>query len=303
MNLHVTPAAAAHDAISDAASTPAIEVRRLAPALGAELSGIGLENGVNDATFSLIHAALMEHQVIFFRNQQLSVEGQLALARRFGPPAYSKKLPKYDGNDYVSLIRSDGSKVNVGGRWHTDNTDFAAPPMGAVLYAEQTPSLGGDTLFASMYAAYEALSPGMRAHLDGLVAQHDNSLTALRFVSTGNIRAEGMLAEKVVEHPVVRVHPVTGRRALFVNSSYTRRIVGVPDVESRHLIAMLLEHVMMPEFQMRFQWQPGSVAIWDNRCTQHFAANDYRELRVMRRVQIDGDMPRGVTSSDPVRAG
>lgn len=271
-----------------------VEIRRLAPALGAEIHGIDLGAGVDDATFAVIHAALMEHQVIFFRDQDLPVERQLELARRFGPPTYSKKLPKYDGHDDVSLIQSDGSKVNVGGRWHTDNTDFVAPPMGAVLYAEETPSVGGDTLFASMYAAYEALSPGLRAHLDGLVAQHDNSLTVLRFADTGNVTAGGLEVAQPVEHPVVRVHPVTGRRALYVNSSYTRRIVGVPDVESRHLLAMLMEHVMTPEFQVRFQWRPGSVAIWDNRCTQHYAPNDYRERRRMRRVQIDGDVPRGV---------
>ena len=271
-----------------------IEIRRLAPALGAEIHGIDLGSGVDDATFAVIHAALMQHQVVFFRNQDLSVERQLELSRRFGNPTYSKKLPKYDGYDHVSLIQSDGSKVNVGGRWHTDNTDFEQPPMGAVLYAEQTPEIGGDTLFASMYAAYETLSPGLRQHLDGLVAQHDNSLTVLRFAGTGNVSAGGLEVGPPVEHPVVRVHPVTGRRALFVNSSYTRRILDVPDVESRHLLAMLMEHVMNPELQVRFRWEPGSVAIWDNRCTQHFAPNDYTETRRMRRVQIDGDTPHGV---------
>ncbi|SLN72557.1 TauD/TfdA dioxygenase family protein [Oceanibacterium hippocampi] len=289
MTLHAINTAVNRD------TTTGIEIRRLAPALGAELSGIDLGAGVDDATFAVIHAALMEHQVIFFRDQDLPVERQLELARRFGNPTYSKKLPKYEGHDYVSLIESDGTQANVGGRWHTDNTDFVAPPMGSVLYAEETPSVGGDTLFSSMYAAYEALSPGLRAHIDGLVAQHDNNLIRLRFIDRADLPATGLDVPPPVLHPVVRVHPVTGRRALFVNSSYTRRIPSVSDVESRHLLALLMEQVMMPEFQVRFQWRPGSVAIWDNRCTQHFASNDYREKRRMRRVQIDGDEPRGIS--------
>ncbi|MEQ8322545.1 MAG: TauD/TfdA family dioxygenase [Rhodospirillales bacterium] len=271
-----------------------IKARRLSSALGAEISGVDLGAEVDDATFAAIHDALMEHQVIFFRDQDMSVERQLELAKRFGSPTYSKKLPKYDGNDFVSLIQSNGSKINVGGRWHTDNTDFKEPPMGAVLYCEETPSSGGDTLFASMYAAYDALSEGLKRHLDTLVAQHDNSLVVLRFAGTEFVGDKGLTVEAPVEHPVVRVHPVTGRRALYVNSSYTRRILGVPDVESRHLLNMLMEHVMTPDFQVRFEWRPGSVAIWDNRCTQHYAPNDYNEPRRMRRVQIDGDAPRGV---------
>jgi taurine dioxygenase len=271
----------------------AITARKLALALGAEISGVDLSAPLDDATFAAIHDALMEHQVIFFRDQQLSMERQLELAKRFGPPTYSKKLPKYEGHDYTSLIQTDGSTINVGGKWHADNTDFPAPPMGAVLYCEKTPSYGGDTLFASMYMAYETLSPGLRAHLDGLSALHDNADVVRRFAGTAFLNQEAANVPPPSKHPVVRVHPVTGRKALYVNSSYTRSILGVPDVESRHLLNMLLEHVQLPEFQVRFQWQPGSVAIWDNRCTQHYAPNDYREPRRMRRVQIDGDAPRG----------
>lgn len=271
----------------------AVTARKLALALGAEISGVDLSAPLDDATFAAIHDALMEHQVIFFRDQNLTMERQLELASRFGPPTYSKKLPKYEGHDYTSLIQTDGSTINVGGKWHTDNTDFPAPPMGAVLYCEKTPSYGGDTLFASMYMAYETLSAGLRAHLDGLWALHDNSDVVRRFAGTAFLNQEAANVPPPSKHPVVRVHPVTGKKALYVNSSYTRSIIGVPDVESRHLLNMLFDHVQLPEFQVRFKWQPGSVAIWDNRCTQHYAPNDYREQRRMRRVQIDGDVPHG----------
>jgi taurine dioxygenase len=283
-------------AISNEIESP-IKVRKLALALGGEISGVDLSKPMDDATFEAVHAALMEHQVIFFRDQQMTMEQQLELAKRFGPPTYSKKLPKYEGQDYASLIQTDGSTINVGGKWHTDNTDFTAPPMGSILYAERVPAYGGDTLFASMYAAYDALSPNMRNYLDGLYALHDNSDVVRRFAGTAFLNKEAAEVPPPAKHPVIRVHPVTGRKALFVNSSYTRSIVGVPDIESRHILAMLLEHVQLPEFQVRFQWRSGSVTIWDNRCTQHYAPNDYREARRMRRVQIDGDVPRGPQTS------
>lgn len=272
-----------------------IKTRPLALFLGAEISGVDLGKPMDDVTFEAVHDALMKHQVIFFRDQKLTTETQLELAKRFGPPTYSKKLPKYEGNDYASVINTDGSTINVGGKWHTDNTDFTAPPMGAVLYCEQTPSFGGDTLFASMYAAYDNLSEGMRKYLDGLYALHDNSDVVRRFAGTAFLNKEAAEVPPPAKHPVVRVHPVTGRKALYVNSSYTRSIVGVPDVESRHILNLLFEHVQLPEFQVRFKWEPGSVAIWDNRATQHYAPNDYREKRLMRRVQIDGDVPKGPT--------
>lgn len=271
-----------------------IQVKRVAPSLGAEISGVDLAN-LDDETFAEIHDALMAHEVVFFRNQDLPVDKQLELGRRFGEPVYSKKLPKYEGQDYVSLLQSDGSKPNVGGRWHADNTDFEAPPMGAVLYCEQSPSIGGDTMFASMSAAYEAFSEGMKRHLDTLVAQHDNSLVVARFAKTEFKGDDELVSGAPAEHPVVRVHPVSGRKGLFVNSTYTRRILGVPDAESHHLIEMINDHIKNPAFHVRFRWEPGSVAIWDNRATQHFALNDYCEPRRMRRVQIAGDKPFGVS--------
>lgn len=269
-----------------------LKIVPLAAAIGAEIRGVDLSQPLDDLSFAAIHATLMRYQVIFFRDQVLDVDQHLALACRFGEPAYSKKLPMYDGRETVSLLENDGSKTAVGGLWHTDNTDFANPPMGSLLYAEAVPPLGGDTMWCSMTAAFDALSDGMQRHLRGLTALHDNSNVRRIYSADGSLRPEGVVVDDPVEHPVVRSHPVTGLPSLFVNSGYTTRIVGVPDVESRHLLAMLFEHVMRPEFQVRFRWSAGTLAIWDNRATQHYALDDYKGLRRMRRVQIVGDRPR-----------
>ena len=265
------------------------KVERLAPAIGAEIHGVDLGKPLDDAAFARIHDALMQHQVVFFRDQDMDQDRHMALAQRFGAPLYSKKLKLYgDKYDSMSLLENDGSKVAIGEMWHADNTDFESPPMGALLYCEVAPSVGGDTIWASMTAAYDALSAGTRAHIDGLRAQHDNSNVQRRYAGKDMLRGDGLAVGAPVEHPVVHRHPVTGRKALFVNSNYTQRIVGVSDTESQHLLHMLYEHIKRPEFQVRFRWRAGSLAIWDNRCTQHYARDDYRELRRMRRVQIAG---------------
>tara|TARA_R110002167_G_scaffold186979_13_gene388136 strand:- start:446 stop:1303 length:858 start_codon:yes stop_codon:yes gene_type:complete len=279
------------------AETPAIDsvsglqIKPLSSAIGAEIVGIDLARGVDDRLFDAIHATLMVHQVIFFRDQTITPEQQLALASRFGEPAFSKKLRMYDGFETISLLENDGSQIAVGALWHTDNTDYECPPLGSVLYAEEVPLVGGDTVFASMSAAYDALSQGMKAYLWQLTALHDNSNVRRLYSGSGTLRNEGVEVDEPVRHPVVRTHPATSRKCLFVNSGYTTHIAGVPDVESRHILSMLFEHVKQPEFQVRFKWRPGSMAIWDNRCTQHCALDDYTELRRMRRVQIVGDKP------------
>jgi taurine dioxygenase len=270
-----------------------IAVEPVTTTIGAEIKGVDLGKGIDDELFRVLHEALMTHQVIFLRDQNLTTEQHLDLAGRFGEPAYSKKLPMYDGIETVSLLENDGSKRVVGDIWHTDNTDIENPPMGALLYAEAAPSVGGDTNWASMYAAYDALSDGMKRYLEKLTALHDNSAVKRRYAGANTLRGEGIAVAEPVEHPIVRVHPVTGRRSLFVNSVYTQHVVGVPAIESRHILSMLFEHVMRPEFHVRFRWRRGSLAIWHNRCTQHYAVGDYRELRRMRRVQIVGDKPRG----------
>lgn len=267
-------------------------VEPLAPAIGAEIQGVDLGQGVDDALFDRLHQALMDHQMIFLRDQTIDPDQHVELARRFGPPLPSKKLKLYgDKYDCLSLLENDGTKVAVGSMWHTDNTDFEEPPMGSVLYCEVGPKVGGDTLFASMYAAFEALDRRTQAYLETLTAQHDNSNVKRRYAGKNILREEAMVVDQPAEHPVVHRHPVTGRKALFVNSNYTQRIVGLSEVESRNLLHMLYEHVQKPEFQCRFRWRSGSLAIWDNRCVQHYALDDYKELRRMRRVQIAGTRP------------
>lgn len=267
-------------------------VEQLAPAIGAEIRGLDLAAGVDDADFERIHDALMKHQVVFFRDQKIDPDQHMDLAKRFGTPLYSKKLKMYgDKYDSLSLLENDGTKIAVGSIWHTDNTDYEEPPMGSLLYCEIAPSVGGDTIWASMYAAYEALAAPTRAFLDGLTALHDNSNVKRRYGSSDVLPKGGLDVGKPAEHPVVHRHPVTGRKALFVNANYTQRIVGLSDIESRHILQMLFEHCQRPEFQVRFRWAPGSLAIWDNRCTQHHALDDYKELRRMRRVQIAGTKP------------
>jgi taurine dioxygenase len=270
-------------------STHTIRVEPLSPAIGAEIHGIDLAQPVDDTAFARIHDALMTHQVVFFRDQRLDPDAHMALSRRFGTPLFSKKLKLYgDRYDALSLLENDGTKIAVGSVWHSDNTDFEAPPMGALLFCEIAPSVGGDTIWASMTAAYDALAPATRAHLDTLHALHDNSNVQRRYAGSGLLRDEGLAVGRPVRHPVVHRHPVTGKKALFVNANYTTRVEGVSDAESQHLLQMLFDHVRRPEFQVRFRWRAGSLAIWDNRCTQHYALDDYRELRRMRRVQIAG---------------
>lgn len=269
-----------------------IEIRRVATSIGAQMSGIDLSQPVDDVTFGVIHDALMEHEVIVFRGQEgMTPELHLELAKRFGKPNYSKKLQHYNGCEVMSLLENDGSKKAVGGMWHADNTDYECPPMGSLLFAEVVPSVGGDTMFASMTAAYDALSPGMQVYLQGLTAEHDNEAVMRTYAADGSLRSEGMTVDKPSRHPVIRSHPVTKKPCLFVNAPYTRRIVNIDENESDHILAMLYKHVMKPEFQVRFRWEPGTLIIWDNASTQHYALDDYSELRRMRRVQIDGDVP------------
>lgn len=268
-------------------STDSIEVRPLSPVIGAEVRGVDLSQPLDDTTFAAVERALLDHQVIFFRGQHLDDAQQSAFAARFGE---LQRFPFADPIDEalpgVHAIAIDGSgpRRSNADIWHTDATFMQCPPLGSVLRAVTLPPIGGDTLFASASAAYDALSPQLQHLVDGLTATHD-------FAKSSTHRRSLHDEYPPVSHPVVRTQPVTGRKALFVNRIFTVRINELPQRESDMLLDFLWDHVGSPDFQVRFTWTPGAVAMWDNRCTQHYAVLDYEGLRRMHRVVIEGDRP------------
>jgi taurine dioxygenase len=267
-----------------------IEVTKLTPHIGAEIGGVDLSRPLGNQQFQEVHDALMENLVIFFRDQRLTHEQHKAFGQRFGTLAIhpaSDNTP--EGHpEIVTMHADENSTIIVGDEWHSDVSCAEAPPMGSVLYMTKTPPSGGDTLFASMYAAYDRLSDPMKKFVEGLTATHDGYASYHgRF---GHRVPEGGFPR--TEHPVVRTHPVTGRKALFVNREFTKRINGLGKLESDALLDMLWRHAETPEFHCRFHWQPNSVAFWDNRCAQHHALWDYYpHTRHGHRVMIEGDRP------------
>ena len=274
-------------------TTTRLEVHPVAGALGAELSGVDLGADLDDATITEIRRALLDHCVIFFRDQAFDAEQHKRLARRFGEIFVHPNYAGIQADPEIVMIRREpGDTRVVGEDWHTDTTMMAKPPMGAILYAIEAPPYGGDTLFANQYRAYDALSDGMKRLLTGLRAIHSDRLVAgpnanANAGRTTKARDDAAWRETVNTHPIVATHPETGRPVLFVNYSYTVGIEGLTDAESRPLLDFLMEHGHRPEFTCRFRWTQGAVAFWDNRCVKHLAINDagpYR--RLMRRVQI-----------------
>ena len=277
-----------------------LDVRPIAGALGAEIHGLALRS-IDDAQFDRIHQAFLEHKVIFFRDQALSPDTLKAVGRRFGDLYLHPYLTPVDGHpEVLRLVKEPSDKLNFGGSWHVDLTYLEKPVLGAVLHALEVPPYGGDTMFADASLAYEVLSDGMKRLLDSLVAVHSARQTAYynrEKMASMNILDDAEATHRAeeqtrFEHPVVRTHPETGRKALFVNALLTIRFRDMSEAESRPLLDFLFRHIGRPEFTCRFRWQNGSVAIWDNRCVQHFALNDYAgHRRVMQRVVIEGDRP------------
>jgi taurine dioxygenase len=278
-------------------ATNTLDIRPLSGALGAEILGIDLGADVSDETIAAIRAAWLEHLVIFFRDQTLEPAQFLDLARRFGEPVEYPFVKGLDGFPQITpVIKLEHEKVNFGGLWHSDTAYLDKPPMATMLIARETPPRGGDTLFANMYLAYETLSDGLRRVLDGLTAVNSSAKADTTRTREDRIKDSGKTDAKKeynAEHPVVRTHPETGRKALYANGGHTVRFSGMSEAESAPLLNYLFGHMTRPEFTCRFRWEPGSIALWDNRCTQHNPVNDYHgHRRVMHRVTLAGDTPR-----------
>jgi taurine dioxygenase len=268
-----------------------IRVEPIAGALGAEVLGVDLARPQDAETIKEIHDAWLRHLVIFFRDQSLSVEQHKAFARHFGELHIHPVLQqmKDQGHPEIVVLESDAKRPYVADAWHSDVTFEREPPKGSILRAVAVPESGGDTMWSSMYAAYDALSPSMQRMLGELRAEHSGS----GFRRAASYEQAQRLAEnEETTHPVIRTHPETGRKGIFVNSTFTRRIVGIPRAESDALLEFLFRHVAEPQFTCRFRWRPGSIAMWDNRCTQHrVVADNLPAYRRMERVTLIGDRP------------
>lgn len=277
--------------------TVPFSVHRIAGALGAQISGIDLRAPFSPDTVDALRQAWLEHLVLFFRDQPLEPAAFMAFARCFGEVIeypFVKGLDQYP--EIIPVVKLEHERVNFGGIWHSDTTYLEEPPMASMLVAREVPPVGGDTLFANMYLAYETLSPGMRTMLDGLVAISSSAKADVTKTREDRMKTDARADAKreyVAEHPVVRTHPETGRKALYVNVAHTVRFKNMTEAESRPLLEFLFQHQIQPEFTCRFVWQPGSIAFWDNRCAQHNPVNDYHGYRrVMHRVTLAGDRPR-----------
>ncbi|HEV8095376.1 MAG TPA: TauD/TfdA family dioxygenase [Burkholderiales bacterium] len=278
-----------------------LQIHLLCGAGGAEISGIDASRPLSQDTVAGLRRALAEHCVIFLRDQQLTPEQQETFARHFGPLAPTPFIQPLEGHpDMMRIVREpdEKKKLNFGGRWHSDMTFSAEPVLGTCLYARESPEVGGDTIWSNQMLAFEALSPGMRAMLERLTVLHsakrsygpqgtyaDDDLKSMRIQAS-----EAALKEQ--PHPCIRTHPETGRSILFINWVYAIRFQDMTEEESAPLLEYLNRHCQRPEFQIRFRWRKGSLALWDNRSTQHIAVNDYAGYRrVMDRVTIAGDRP------------
>jgi taurine dioxygenase len=278
-------------------SNRTLKVEKIAGALGAEIHGIDLARDLDEETIGQIRRAFLDNLVIFFRDQHLTPSEFMAFARRMGKPIEYPFVQGIDGfPEIIEVKKLEHERHNFGGVWHSDTEYLPEPPMGSMLLAREIPPYGGDTEFANQYLAYETLSAGMRTLVDGLIGVNSSAKADVTRTREDRIRTDGRSGasqEYVAEHPVVRTHPETGRKALYVNSAHTVRFKDMTEEESAPLLEFLFRHQVKPELTCRFRWQPGSLAFWDNRCAQHNPLNDYHGFRrVMHRITLAGEKPR-----------
>lgn len=268
--------------------------------LGAVICGVDLSQELDNQEFDEIHRAFLKFHVVCFRGQDITPEQQLKFARRFGQPdvyPFIKNIPGWP--EVIEILKTEKDTVNFGGGWHSDTSYLEKPALGSMLYALEVPPVGGDTMFANMNLAYETLSDGMKKLLSGLVgvnssAQGYRGGRAKKMKELDGMKDKYIEASEtsVAEHPAVRTHPETGRKSLYVSRAHTTHFEGMSEEESRPLIDFLSDHAARPEFTCRINWSPGTLVFWDNRCTQHFAVNDYNGYRRrMHRVTLIGDRP------------
>lgn len=269
-----------------------IEVKKVTGGCGAEVLGVDLAN-LSNSDMEAVRQAYIDHGVIFFRDQSITPEEHIAFARRWGDIVINRYFPADQTYPEIAEVRKEKAQtVNIGGGWHTDHSYDPDPAMGSILVARQLPETGGDTMFASMYAAYDALSPGLKKTLEGMRAMHSamKAFGASGYYQGGDqskMKVENEMKE--VSHPVIVTHPESGRKALYVNLAFTTRFDGWTVQESAPLLNYLIQHGSSPEFACRFQWAEGSIAFWDNRATWHYAINDYHgQERLMHRITVKG---------------
>jgi taurine dioxygenase len=277
-----------------------MEIQPLSGTLGVEIRGVDLSRELSNSETADIYGAFLTHKVLYFRGPELSPQQQLRISRVFGEPDVYPFIKGLDEvPEVIEILKTEKDEVNFGGTWHSDTAYMPEPALGTVLHAVEVPDTGGDTLFANMVAAYNALSDGMQAMLEGVRGVNDSdalyggsraaAMAKLDGMGKNNVeQAQGFVSE----HPVVRTHPQTGEKGLYLSRAHTRRFAGMSEDESRPLIEFLADHAVRPEFTCRVHWEPGAVTVWDNRVTQHFALNDYPgKRRRMRRVTLKGDRP------------
>ena len=270
-----------------------MEIEPLTPTIGAMVTGVDLSAELDAATVAAIRRALLDHLVLFFRDQDLDDERHLAFALRFGSLSVPPLATAYQDTPAVTVLDQVKPKGEGADQWHSDNSFMAHPPLGSVLRCVRLPEGGGgDTCFASSYAAYESLPTPLRDLADGLEAVHDITKPMRKALAAGHTNLDLAETQKrwpPVTHPVVITHPETGRRALYVNRNSTTHVVGLTERQNEAILPLLCDAFRSPDVQCRFRWEPGSVAFWDNRSVQHYAVADYTERRVMHRVTVDFD--------------